>query len=187
MRACDLKNGSVVDIDGIPHIVEQLQVQTPSARGGATLYKVRFRNVRTKQKVDRVFKGDDPLKDTVFERRQVQYLYKEPGLYTFMDAADYSQFTLSEDEIENEIPYLVDGLEGITALIANDQVIGIEVPPTVELTVTECDPSIRGASVTARTKPATLETGHVVQVPEYLSPGELIKVDTRTGKFLSRA
>ncbi|NCC51506.1 MAG: elongation factor P-like protein YeiP [Spartobacteria bacterium] len=187
IKACNLKKSSIVDIDGTPHQTEQIQVQTPSARGGATLYKVRFRNVQTRQKVDKTFRGDDTIKEADFVTRDVQYLYKTGDRHTFMDMDDYSQFELSTEEIEDAVPYLVDDMEGITALMSDGRVLGIRLPDVVELQIESCDPSIKGASATARSKPATMTTGLVVQVPEYISPEEVIRVDTRTNEFLSRA
>lgn len=187
IKASELERGSIVELAGAAHIVEELQVQTPSARGSSSLYKVRFRNLATKQKTDRTFKGDDALPDVDFERREIQFLYSTQDRYTFMDLEDFSQFDLPRDDIEQELPFLVDGMEGINALVANGRVIGIELPPVVELPVVECDPPMKGASVTGRTKPAQLSTGHVVQVPEYLERGVVLRIDTRTGRFLSRA
>ena len=187
IKACDIKRGTVVDIDGGPHIAEKLHVQTPSARGGASLYKIRFRNVKTKQKVDKTVKGDESFQETNFQRREVQVMYSDQDSSTFMDLEDYSQFTLSNDVIGGERLYLSEDMEGLSALVADDQVIGLQLPSVVDLEVTECGPPMKGASATARTKPATLSTGLVVQVPEYLSTGEVIRVDTATGEFLSRA
>jgi elongation factor P len=186
-RACELRKGSIVAIDGKPHIVEDLQVQTPSARGSATLYKVRYRNLQSKQKADRSYRGDDMVPDADFERRDVQFSYVRGDEYVFTDTSDYSELSIKADDIEEERPYLREEMEGIKALLSEGQVLGIELPPAVDLKVVECDPSMRGASVTARTKPAKLETGLTVQVPEYLSAGETVRVDTRTGRFLSRA
>ena len=187
IKASELQRGSIIDLGGAPHIVEELQVQTPSARGSSSLYKVRFRNLATKQKSDRVYKGDDPLAEVDFERREIQFLYSGQDRYTFMDLEDFSQFDLRREDIEQELPFLTDGMEGINALVANGRVIGIELPPVVELPIVECDPPLKGASVTGRTKPARLATGHVVQVPEYMERGIVLRVDTRTGRFLSRA
>jgi elongation factor P len=186
-KAAELKRGSVVAIDGEPHAVEDLQVQTPSARGGATLYKFRFRGLVSKQKVDRTFRGDDVLPDVDFERRAVQFSYSQADRYVFTDLSDYSEIALVSADIEDEKLYLTEEMEGVHALVSGGRVLGIELPPVAELEVTVCDPSIRGASATARTKPATLSTGLTVQVPEYLEQGERVRVDTRTGKFLSRA
>lgn len=186
-KACDIKRGSVVTIDGAPHILEDLFVQSPSARGGSSLYKCRFRNMQTKQKVDKTFKGDDFLSPAQFEKREVQFLYSQDGQYAFMDLDDYSQFELHEDDLEEEKLYLVEDLEGIFAMISEGRVLGIELPHVVELPIVECDPSIKGASATARTKPATLSTGLVIQVPEHIANEETVKVDTRDGRFLGRA
>lgn len=187
IKASDLNKNSIININDIPHAVDSISVQTPSARGGATLYKVRFRNVQTKQKVDQTLKGDDALQEANFETREVQYLYQSGDRYAFMDLTDYSQFELVKEDIEDALPYLVDDMEGITALMSDGKVLGIRMPDVVELKVAECDPSIKGASATSRTKPATLSTGLIVQVPEYVSPDEVLRIDTRSGDFLSRA
>ncbi|MBR6021775.1 MAG: elongation factor P-like protein YeiP [Kiritimatiellae bacterium] len=187
IKACDLEKNSVVSINGDPHVVEQIRVQTPSARGAATLYKVRFRNVRTRSKLDQTYKGDDALQDTEFDTRTVSFSYREGDHFVFMDLDDYSQIELNADELEDAIPFLTEGLEGIKALVQGEKVLCIQLPDSVELEITETAPSMRGASVTARTKAATLETGLVVQVPEYIEQGEHIRVDTRTSAFIQRA
>jgi elongation factor P len=186
-NASDLKKGDVVKIDGDPHIVETIKVQTPSARGAVTLYKIRFRNLKTKRKVDQSLHGGDVLAEADFERRPVQYLFGEAASITFMDLQDYNQFTLAKDEIEEEWPYLSEGLDGIIAISSEGRVLGLEIPTFVDLEIVETRPSVKGGSVTARTKPATLSTGLVVQVPEYMSAGETIRVDTRTGEYASKA
>ncbi|MGD9782828.1 MAG: elongation factor P [Kiritimatiellia bacterium] len=186
IKACDLTKSSVVEINGDPHVVEQLRVQSPSARGAATLYKVRFRNVRTGAKLDQSFKGDDPVKETDYETRLVSFSFREGDRFTFMDLENYNQFELMADEIEDAVPYLVDGMEGIKALMQESKVLCIQLPDLVELQIAECAPSMRGASVTARTKTAKLETGLELQVPEYMEQGERVRVDTRTGDFVQR-
>jgi elongation factor P len=187
IRASDLKKASVVKIDGEPHFVENIVVQKPAARGTGTLYKVRFRNVTTKRKTDQVFRGDDVIEEADFERRPIQILFGDSESFSFMDLGDYSQFALTKDEIEEEWPYLTEGLEGVLALMTEGRVIGLELPLQISLPIIETMPSVKGGSVTARTKPATLSTGLVVQVPEYMANGEVIRVDTRTGQFISKA
>ncbi len=187
IKACDLKSGTVVKFNGVPHIAENIQVQSPSARGASTLYKVRFRNIQSRAKLDKSFRGDDPLDDCEVEKRQVQFLYEKDDRFEFMDLNDYSQFAMAREDIAEAVPFLVENMESILALVSEDKVLGLEMPPSVELDVVECDPSIKGASATARTKPAKLSTGHMIQVPEYMAAGERVRVDTRTGKFLSRA
>ena len=186
-KACDLKRGSLVGIRGLPHVLENLSVSTPSARGAASVYHFRFRNLVTKAKQDISCKGDEPFEDIDFERRAVQYLYKEADLHTFMDTEDFSQFTIQQDAIEEQLNYLVEDMEGIFALISDGKVLTVEVPQKVVLKIASCDPVMKGATVTARTKPATCQTGLVVQVPEYMESGETIIVDTATGTYLSRA
>lgn len=187
IRACDLKKGDVVKISAVPHVLEDVNVQAPSARGSATLYKFRFRNVASKQKVDKVCRGDEVFDEADFEKRAVQYLYRDASGFTFMDMEDFSQFTLNEDDLGDQVQYLVDGLEGINSLCSDGKILAIELPPLVELEVVDTGPSMRNASATARSKPATLSTGMIVQVPEYLEKGTRIRVDTRTGAFASRA
>ena len=187
MLAKEIKRGAVVNYNDAPCIIESLTVQTPSARGAATIYKYRARNLITKQKVDIALRGTESLDEADFERRGIKYLYADATHLHVMDSQNYEQYELSTDDVADEVSFLTEELEGVTALIYNDQCIGIQLPLTVELKVTECDPGVRGNSATSRTKPATLQTGLVVQVPEYLSQGEIVKVDTRTGEYLSRA
>jgi len=187
IKACDLKKTSVIDIDGTPHCIENISQQAPTARGGNTLYKVRFRNVSTKAKVDKTFRGDDVLQETSYETKEVQYLYQDADRYTFMDLENYEQFELVKDDIEDCLPFLVEDMEGITALISNGKVLTLRMPDVIELEIVECPPAMKGASATSRYKPATLTTGLIVQVPEYIAPGETIKIDTRESTYLSRA
>lgn len=177
----------VVEIDGAPHMIEQISVQTPSARGAATLYKVKARNLKTKNRVEKSFRGTDVLAESSFERRAVQFLYRDPEAFHFMDAADFNQFSINADELAELSPFMTENMEGVEALLVNEEVIAVELPDTVNLPITESAPGVRGNSATGRTKPATLSTGHVIQVPEHLDPGVTVRVDTRTGEYLGRA
>jgi elongation factor P len=187
MIARDIKRGHIVNFGGAPCIIESINVQSPSARGAATFYKYRARNLITKQKVDITLRGGESLPEADFQKRPVKFMYSDPSGVYLLDDGNYEQYALSRDDLADELNYLTESLEGIQALIYNDQCVGIQLPTTIELNVVQCDPGIKGASATARTKPATLETGLVVQVPEYLAQGERIKVDSRTGEYLSRA
>jgi elongation factor P len=168
-------------------MIETINVQSPSARGAATFYKYRARNLITKQKVDITLRGGDSLPEADFQKRAVKFMYSDPAEVHFLDELNYEQYAIARDDLAEELNYLTENLEGIMALIYNDQCVGIQLPLTVELKVVQCDPGIKGASATSRTKPATLETGLIVQVPEYLAEGERIKVDSRSGTYLSRA
>ena len=187
IRASDLKKNDAVKVEGEPCIVETVTVQKPSARGTVTLYKFRFRNAQSKRKNDLTFRGDDLFDEADLERRPVQILYGDASVFSFMDQRDFSQFTLAKDEIEDEWPYLTEGLDGVLALMSDGRVLGLELPTLVALPIVETRPSIKGGSVTARTKPAVLSTGLTVQVPEYLETGDLVRVDTRTGSYASKA
>ena len=187
IKASDLKKSHVVDIDSQLVIVRHIDVKSPSSRGAATLYKVRFSNVKTGQKVEKTLKGDDALQDIELQRRKVQFLYQEDGNYIFMDNEDYNQYGLSEEQLESQSKWLVDNLEGVQALVVDDQAIAIELPSSIDLEIVETAPAIKGSSASSRTKTALLSSGTEVQVPEYLANGEVIKINTSTGKYMSRA
>ncbi len=187
MKASDIKKGAVIEVESQKVAVKQVAVQSPSSRSGSTLYKVRGQNLVTRQKFERSFKGDETVGEVDFMRRPVQFLYRDGDGCTFMDTETYEQFLVADSLLEEELPYITDGLEGLTALVADEELLGVDLPATVSLAITECSPGIKGASASARTKPATLSTGLVVQVPEYLSEGEVIKVNTETGDYISRA
>ena len=187
MKANELKKGTVFLYDGKNIMVKHLQVQAPSSRSGSTLYKVRGQDVASGQKYERSFKGDEVVEPVDIGRSAVQLLYRDADGCTFMDNDSYEQYTLPEDALKEELPFLSDGLEGISALISDGRLLGIELPATIVLEIEECAPAMKAASSSARTKPATLATGLVVQVPEYLTPGERIKVNTETREFISRA
>jgi elongation factor P len=185
--AKDFKRRMVVEIDGTPHMIEQIQVQTPSARGAATLYKIKARNLKTQARVEKSYRGTDALNESSFERRDIQYLYRDADALHFMDSANYNQFSITADELRDQVPFMTENMEGVQAMVVDDEVIAIELPDTVELPIVETTPGVRGNSATGRTKPATLSTGFVVQVPEHLDQGTTVRVDTRTGDYLGRA
>jgi elongation factor P len=186
-KASDLKRGMVVEVNDEPYSVKDIEVRNPSSRGASTLYKIRFNHLKTKQKRDESLKGDDFLKEVDCERKLVQFSYQDTDGHTFMSLDDYEQYTIHSNEIEQEQGYLTEGLEGIVAILLDNQIVAIELPAAVAMTITDTAPGIKGATAAARTKPATLSTGLEVQVPEYIENGETIKINTSTGKFMSRA
>lgn len=187
MKANEIKKGAVIRLDGNNIVIKKIQVQTSSSRSGNTLYKATGQDVVSRQKFERSFKGDENVETVEFSRRAVQLLYRDADGCTFMDSETYEQYIVNESAIEDELLYLKDGIEGVLALIADGNLLGIDLPVTMVLEIAECAPGIKGASASARTKPATMSTGLVVQVPEYLSPGETVKINTDTGEFMSRA
>ena len=186
IQASNLKKGMVIEVNKDAHIVETIACRSPSARGGSTLYKIRTRNLVTAQKIDHSFKGDDMLQEADFEKRAVEFSYIDGENYVFMDLETYEQFELNTQFIGDDTNYLTESME-CYALLIDGAVKGLTLPDTVVLKVIECDPAMKSASATARTKNAKVETGYELQVPEYLESEELIKIDTRSGEFLSRA
>ncbi len=184
--AKDFEKRMVVEIDGQPHMIEQIHVQTPSARGAATLYKIAARNLKTRSRVEKAYRGTDVLPESRFERRPVQYLYRDSDQLVFMDESTYDQFTLPAAEMAEQLQYMSENMAGLEVLVVDDQPIAIQIPDTVDLLIVETAPGVRGNSATGRTKPATLSTGYIVQVPEHLDQDIIVKVDTRTGDYLGR-
>ena len=187
MKANEIKKGMVFRVDDKNIVVKHVQVQSPSSRSGSTLYKVRGKDVVSGQKFEKSYKGDEVVQSVDISRRPVQLLYRDADGCTFMDNDSFEQYTLADSMIEEEMVFLSEGLEGINALVSDNAILGIELPATVALEIVETAPAMKAASSSARTKPATLSTGLVVQVPEYLTPGEIIKINTDTCEYISRA
>lgn len=180
----DLRTGITIVVEGeIYSVIEFLHVKT--GRGGAFV-RTKIRNVRTGAVLDRTFRGGERVARAHIETRQMQYLYSSAEEYFFMDTETYDQIPLRSEELGDAPKYL---LENMTLGIEfyEDRAIGVALPTTVNLKVTETEPGFRGDTAQSATKPATLETGLVVQVPLFVEEGELVKVDTRTGEYLSRA
>jgi len=186
-KANELKRGMVVEINDEPHVVKNVEVRNPSSRGASTLYKIRFTHLKTKQKLDETLKGDDLLKEADSVKATIQYSYQDGDDYVFMNMDDYEQYILNKSDVEDQLGYLTEGLEGLTGILLDGILITVELPGTVELEIIETAPGMKGASATSRTKPAFMTTGLEVQVPEYIETGETIKINTANNKFISRA
>ena len=187
MKANEIKRGIVFKVDEKNIITKHVHVQSPSSRSGSTLYKVKGQDVSSGQKYENSFKGDENVESVEISRSPVTLLFRDADGCTFMDSESYEQYTIADDAIEDDLPFLSEGLEGIKALISDGLLLGLELPSTITLEIVECAPSMKGASAQARTKPATVSTGLIVQVPEYLAEGEVIKINTETREFMSRA
>lgn len=185
-QATDISRGDILDADGAPWLVLETNSQTPSARGASMLVKVKLRNLASGQVLAKTYRGGDTVEEADCERRPIQFLYRQGDGFAFMDSETYDQLELGGDLVGDAAGYLTDGLE-LRSLLYNGRVLAIELPITVELEVVDTAPALKGATAQAQLKPATLETGIVVQVPPYLSSGERIKVDTRDGRFVERA
>ncbi|MCK5902061.1 MAG: elongation factor P-like protein YeiP [Cocleimonas sp.] len=185
-KAGDLKRGMMIEIKGDPHVVKTIEARSPSSRGASTLYKIRYNNLKTGQKLDQSYKTDDLLKEADCARVSVQFSYLDGDQYIFMNSEDYSQYELNVEVLEAQKGYITDGLEGITALLMEGNILGVELPATIILQITETAPKLKGATAAGRTKLAILSTGLEIQVPEYLETDDMIKINTSTGKFMSR-
>lgn len=187
MNTNGLRCGDIIRYNKKNCIVKTLEIRNPSSRGAQTLYKVRLAEIPGNRKHDVTLTGSDTVEEVDMLKRSVSFLYQEGEMYTFMDAESYDQYLLHRNILEDHLPYLTENLEGITLLIADDQALTITLPKTVTLIIEETPPAIKGASASARTKTARLNTGLEVQVPEYLENHTEIRVNTETGKFLNRA
>lgn len=182
----DFKRGLVIQIDGAPCLIVDVTFQSPSARGANTMVKTRYRNLITGQVLDKTFRSGDKVDEADFERHKGQFLYADGDSGVFMDLETYEQFEQEAEAFEANAPYLLEGTEVVLGLFEG-RMVTVELPMTVELTVTETAPVIKNATATAETKDAILETGLKIKVPPYLESGNKVKVDTRDGRFISRA
>ncbi|MEA5455354.1 elongation factor P [Sinomonas sp. JGH33] len=179
----DIKNGTVLSIDGQLWNVIEFQHVKPG-KGGAFV-RTKLRNVTSGKVVDRTFNAGAKIDTATVDRRDYQYLYKDGADFVFMDTADYDQIHLSTEAVGGAANFM---LENQTVLIAlhNGEALYIELPPSVVLEITYTEPGLQGDRSSAGTKPATLETGYEIQVPLFVETGTKVKVDTRDGSYLGR-
>jgi elongation factor P len=173
-----------VELDGVPFIVTDFQWVKPG-KGGAFM-RTKLRNLRTGSIVDRTFRTDEKLETAVLEERRAQFLYESDDQYHFMDTESYEQFFLTEAQLGDARRYLKEEMV-VTIVSHGGSPLTVEVPTFVELLVAETDPGVRGDTASGGSKPATLETGAVIQVPLFINVGERLRVDTRTGAYIERA
>lgn len=186
VNVTELKRGDILELEGDPWQVSEIQSQTPSARGASLLVKSKIRNLRTGQMLAKTWRGGDTAVSADVEYRTAQYLYHQGDEFLFMDLASYEQIALDRAQVGDAAAFMLENVEVRTVLF-NERVIALSLPMVVELTVTDTAPAIKGATAQAQLKPATVETGAQVMVPSYVESGERIRVDTRDGRFLERA
>jgi elongation factor P len=180
----DLKNGMTLNLpEGLMTVVEFQHVKP--GKGGAFV-RTKLKNVRSGAVLDRTFRADEKVPLAVIDKRDMQFLYREGTEYVFMDNETYDQLHVAPDNVGNAVNFLKEG-DTVVLPMYNSEVIGVDLPAAVELEVKDTEPGIQGDRVSGARKPATLETGFVVQVPLFVNVGERIKVDTRSGEYLSRA
>jgi elongation factor P len=179
----DLKNGMALDLpDGLYTVVEFQHVKP--GKGGAFV-RTRLKNLRTGAVLDRTYRADEKLEQAVIDKREMQYLYREGDHHVFMDNTSYEQMTVDGATLGDAVNYLKEG-DSIIVQLYDGQIVGLDLPAAVELAVTQTEPGVQGDRVSGARKPATLETGLVVQVPLFVNPGDRVKVDTRSGEYLTR-
>jgi elongation factor P len=180
----DLKNGMALNLpEGLMTVVEFQHVKP--GKGGAFV-RTKLKNFRTGAVLERTFRADEKVPLAVIDKREMQYLYRESSDYVFMDNESYDQLHVSASDLGSAVNYLKEG-DTVVLPVYDDTVVGVELPAAVELAIAETEPGVQGDRVSGARKPATLETGLVVQVPLFIEAGERIKVDTRTGEYLARA
>jgi elongation factor P len=180
----DLKNGMALDLDdGLFEVVEFQHVKP--GKGGAFV-RTSLRNVRSGATADRTFRAGEKVERAMIDKRDMQFLYRAGDDYVFMDSTTYDQLTVEQRSLGEASLYLVENAEAVLKMFG-DEIVGVDLPAAVELAIAETEPGVQGDRVSGARKPATLETGLVVQVPLFVGPGERVKVDTRTGEYLTRA
>ncbi len=179
----DLKRGVVIEIDN--QLFQVMEYQHLKLGRGSAQVRMKLRNVRTQAVIEKTVQAGDRWPRARLEHRTVQFLYEDPPNYVFMDQETFDQITLSRQVLGDAVLYLKDGLE-LELLMHGDEAIGVELPITVDLKITQTEPGVRGDTASGGTKPATLETGLVVNIPLFVNEGETIRVDTRTGTYIER-
>ena len=180
----DLKNGMTLELDR--DLVQVVDFQHVKPGKGHAFVRTTLRNVRTGSVVDRTFRAGEKVQRAIIDKRSMQFLYRDGADYVLMDDQTYDQIQITPTTLGDATNYMVE--QGTTLILMyGDEVIGVELPASVELVIAQTEPGIQGDRVSGARKPATLETGLVVQVPLFIELGERVKVDTRSGDYLSRA
>lgn len=186
IEVSDFKRGLCIQYKGAPMMIVDVSFSTPTARGGNTIAKTKLRNLLTGQLISDSIRSGSKFDTVDTSYRPVSFLYSDGSRWHFMDGETFEQFDLGADDLGERTGFIVDGIEGIRAMVVDDRIVDVELPNTVDLVVSECDPVIKGASAQAQLKKAVLETGVEIQVPPYLNAGEKVRVDTRDGHFVER-
>ncbi len=180
----DLRNGMTLNLpEGLFNVIEFQHVKP--GKGGAFV-RTKLKNQRTGAVIERTYRADEKLDQAIIDKREMQFLYRDGGDYVFMDTTSYEQLQVETGLLGDASNYLKEGDDAVIEFFGTE-IVGVELPAAVELTVTETEPGLQGDRVSGARKPATVETGLVIQVPLFVNPGERVKVDTRTGEYLTRA
>lgn len=180
----DLRGGMTIEVDGQPCLVIDANHHKLVGRGGA-IVRTKLKNLETGVIVDRTFNAGEKIPKARVETRPAQYLYQSGDEYYVMDMETYDQFPLLKEHLGDKAGFLKENME-LSVSTYKGKIVAVDLPVTVDLRVAETDPGLRGDTASGGSKPATLETGAVVRVPLFINPGDLIRVDTRTGTYVSR-
>jgi len=186
-KASEIKKNTAIEFNNSVYIIKDIERSVPQGRAGGSLYRMRMYDVVSGSKTDETFKDSDMLTLSDLTRRNIMFSYVDGDQLVFMDNEDYTPYNLNKGSIADEVLFIDENTQGMQVILIDGSPVGIELPASVDLEIIETDPSIKGGSATARTKPATLSTGLVVQVPEHISTGDRIRVNTAESKFMGRA
>ncbi len=184
ITAGDFRNGVTFEMDG--NVVQVVEFQHVKPGKGAAFVRTKFKNVITGSVVERSFNPTEKFPTAFIERKDMQYLYEDAGLYYFMDLETYEQLPIEAEKLGDNFKFVKENME-VKVLSYKGNVFGVEPPYFVELQVTQTDPGFKGDTATNATKPATLETGAEIRVPLFIDEGDMIRIDTRTGEYMERA
>jgi len=179
----DFHTGLTIELDGELYTVVEFQHVKPGK--GAAFVRSRLKNLRTGSTTERTFRAGEKVSRAIMERKTMEYLYSSDDEYYLMDMETYEQVTLSKEQMEVAVKFLIEN-EQLTIVMHGEKVVGVELPNTVALKVVETDPAFKGDTAAGGSKPAKLQTGLVVQVPFFIEAGDILKIDTRTGAYIER-
>ena len=184
ITAGDFNKGITVEWDGGVWNIVDFQHVKPGK--GAAFVRTKIKNVMTGSVIEHTFNPTDKMPKAIIETKEMQYVYNDGDLYYFMDVESYEQLPLSKDQVEDAIPYVKEGTN-VTVRFFKGKPFSVEAPNFVELQVTDTEPGFRGDTATGTTKAATVETGYTLNVPLFVEIGDMLRIDTRTGEYMSRA
>ena len=183
LESGDLRKGLKLEIDGDPYVIVQFEFVKPGK--GQALYKCRLKNMITDSQFDRTFRSGEKFQPASLDEREMEYLYFDGETYCFMDTTTFAQEHLTPEQVGDSKDLMKENIL-CQMLFFNDKAIGLTLPNFVELKIIQADPYAKGDTATGFTKPVTLETGYIVQVPPFIEEGEVLRIDTRTGEYVER-
>ncbi len=182
-NASDLRKGIKIEIDGTPYVVVDFQFSKPGK--GQALYRTKMRNMLNGNMFERTYRSNDKFKKAPLEERTMQYLYSQGDEYHFMDNENYEQIAVTSERLGENVHFMIDNMN-VQVLMFDGQPIGVTLPISVNLRVIQADPWAKGDTSGTDTKPVTIETGYVLQVPPFVNEDDLLQIDTRTGTYITR-